>query len=352
MPTSIASPTTSPSLPAAIWYTRCPVPTPLGIAVQLGLFHDEFAPDGLELRSLQETSNPAEQASHYDHSLPDSFRQGGNIPAIWARARGRDTRVIGLSWTDEFQGVIALPESGLRSARDLRGRRVGLPKRDIAIDFTRAAALKGVLTALELEGLAHADVEFVDLPDLPIEDYLGARGDKPRQAAREYTNEVRALVRGQVDAIFVKGVAGLETAHQIGATVIAETGRHPDPQVRIGNGTPRTLTVDSGLLETHPDIVARFLARTVDAGRWAADHPAETQSYIGRETHSNAAWVRYAYGEDVHRNLQTNLDDASIAGLSSFKDFLFKWGFIPEDFDAKAWISHVPLEESKRHQKT
>lgn len=150
---SLSSSASNTSSPAAIWYTRCPVPTPLGIAVQLGFFHDEFSPDGLELRSLQETRNPAEQASHFDHSLPYSFRQGGNIPPIWARSKGRDTRVIGLSWTDEFQGVIALPKKGLKSARDLRGLRVGLPKRDIAIDFTRAAALKGVLTALELEGM-------------------------------------------------------------------------------------------------------------------------------------------------------------------------------------------------------
>ena len=348
---SLSSSASNTSSPAAIWYTRCPVPTPLGIAVQLGFFHDEFSPDGLELLSLQETRNPAEQASHFDHSLPYSFRQGGNIPPIWARSKGRDTRVIGLSWTDEFQGVIALPEKGLKSARDLRGLRVGLPKRDIAIDFTRAAALKGVLTALELEGMGHSEVEFVDLPDQPIEDYLGALGDKPRQAVREYTNEVRALVRGQVDAIFVKGVAGLETAHQIGATVISETGHHPDPQVRIGNGTPRTLTVDGGLLETHPDIVARFLARTVDAGRWAAAHAAQTQSYVGRETHSTSDWVRYAYGENVHEHLQTNLEEASIKGLRSFKDFLFKWGFIPQDFDSDAWISHAPLEHSRRYTK-
>lgn len=158
-------------------------------------------------------------------------------------------------------------------------------------------------------------------------------------------------MRGQVDAIFVKGVAGLETAHQIGATVISETGHHPDPQVRIGNGTPRTLTVDGGLLETHPDIVARFLARTVDAGRWAAAHAAQTQSYVGRETHSTSDWVRYAYGENVHEHLQTNLEEASIKGLRSFKDFLFKWGFIPQDFDSDAWISHAPLEHSRRYTK-
>ena len=38
-----------------LWYTRCPVPTPLGLAVQLGWFKDEFGPEGIVLNSLQES---------------------------------------------------------------------------------------------------------------------------------------------------------------------------------------------------------------------------------------------------------------------------------------------------------
>jgi len=38
----------------AIWYTRCPVPTPLGLAAQLGWFNQEFAPDGIVIKTLQE----------------------------------------------------------------------------------------------------------------------------------------------------------------------------------------------------------------------------------------------------------------------------------------------------------
>ncbi|HXZ09102.1 MAG TPA: ABC transporter substrate-binding protein, partial [Paraburkholderia sp.] len=46
--------------------------------------------------------------SHFTHSQPWSFRQGGNIPALWARSQGSDTRLIGLSWVDEFQALITL----------------------------------------------------------------------------------------------------------------------------------------------------------------------------------------------------------------------------------------------------
>ena len=69
-----------------LWYTRCPVPTPLGIAAQLGWVEDEFRADGIKVRTLQDESDPALRESHFDHKLDNSFRQGGNIPAI---GRGR-----------------------------------------------------------------------------------------------------------------------------------------------------------------------------------------------------------------------------------------------------------------------
>ena len=93
--------------------------------------------------------------------------------------------------------------------------------------------------------------------------------------------------------------------HLIDAQVVIDLGAHPDPLVRIGNGTPRTLTVDRALIDARPDLVSRFLSVVVGAGDWAARHPAETVAYIGRETRASDEWVRYAYGADVHRHLET-----------------------------------------------
>jgi ABC-type nitrate/sulfonate/bicarbonate transport system substrate-binding protein len=341
-----------------IWYTRCPVPTPLGIAVQEGWLAREFALDGITLKSLQDNVEAEVRESHFDHHLAHSFRQGGNIPAIWARARGRDTRVIGLSWTDEFQGIIALPGSGIRTPRDLAGRRLGLTRHAVSIDFKRAAALKAFETALALEGIGLQRVELVDIKDaVRVATPGGAAVAAPNPfggaGRHHYESEVAALLRGDVDAIFVKGVLGTQVLHMLAAQLVIDLGIHPDPLVRNGNGTPRTLTVDASFIEQRPDLVARFLGQVVAAGHWAAAHPREAVAYIGRETDASSEWVRYGYGASVHQRLQTSLDDSAIAGLKAFKDFLLRHGFLAADFSVNDWIDPAPLAALARlHPRT
>ena len=77
---------------------------------------------------------------------------------------------------------------------------------------------------------------------------------------------------------------------------------------------------------------------------WAASHPAETVAYIARESGSTDEWVRKAYGGDVHLHQGTDLEPASVAALSGYKDFLSKTGFIEKDFSVAAWIDPAPLE--------
>ncbi len=332
-----------------LWYTRCPVPTPLGLASQLGWFDDEFSSDQITIRTLQDNVSADQQESHFDHNLSHSFRQGGNIPAIWARSRGRETRVIGLTWTDEYQGIIALPGSKIKSIKDLRGRKLGLPVNPISIDFNRATALRSYLVALDLEGLSHKDVQFVNLPRsaVSLDDFKKTQNSYTNwpQKRQSYAAEVLALGRGDVDAIFVKGALGLETTRVLGATIVTDIGFHPDPLVRVNNGSPRTLTVDQQFLDDRPDLVKRFLRHIVRAGRWAADHPTETVAYIAQETGSTADWVRAAYGNNVHLNLKTELLEDHIDALADFKDSLLKWGFLEADFNAYSWIDHEPLAE-------
>src|ERR1700691_905678 len=146
-----------------LWYTRCPVPTGLGIALQKGWLEESFRANNTIVKSLRESNDKAVRESHFDHTLQNSVRHGGNIPAIWARSAGRDTRVLGLSWADEVQLILTLQDSGIKTPKDVRGRRVGLPKwENVQIDFSRAQAVRGLENALRLDGLEVSDVELLD----------------------------------------------------------------------------------------------------------------------------------------------------------------------------------------------
>ncbi|MFT4046976.1 MAG: hypothetical protein QM661_09800 [Solimonas sp.] len=340
---------TSPAPPPVtrLWYTRSPVPTPLGLAAQLGWFRDEFRDDGIAVFTLQRDGDARARASHYDHHLPHSFRQGGNVGAIWARARGRATRVIGLNWIDEFQAIVVMPGRGIASLRELRGGRLALPLHPgMLIDHERASSLRGFSVALELAGVAEREVEFVDVDVVHRRDGLVA--GTPLGPFAGYGDQAYALMCGHVDAIFVKGSHGAQAVAELGAEVLLDLRTHPDPLVRANHGAPRPVTVDQELLDLRPDLVARFLSRIVAAGDWAAAHPAETFGYVARETGSAEKWVRLAYGNDLHLHQRTALDEASIAALDAYKDFLYARGFVDSRFDTRAWIAASPLAEVRR----
>jgi len=332
-----------------LWYTRCGVPTPTGIAVQLGWIEEEFAPDGITLGSVLDDADPKVRESHYDHKLDHSFRQGGSIPAIWARSTGRDTRLVGLSWTEESQVILALPGSKIRSVKDLNGRRLGIATRPKdKIDFWKATTLRAYLLALETEGLGKDDIELVELPRAQSSfeaPRAGRQGFSPPIA--EQPLEATALRDGTVDVIFHKGARGAELASALGAHTVFDLWKHPATRRRANNHSPRTLTVDGALADNHPQVVARIVRRVLQAGQWAAEHPAEAIAYVARETGSAERWVKAAYGADVNQHLRTELEPASLDALSEFTTFLFAHGFLPRDFDVRAWADPRPLEAAR-----
>jgi ABC-type nitrate/sulfonate/bicarbonate transport system substrate-binding protein len=337
-----------------LWYTRCGVPTPTGIAVQLGWIEEEFARDGIKLDSVLDNADPNVRESHYDHKLDNSFRQGGSIPAIWARAAGRDTRLLGLTWTAESQLLLTLSDSKIRSVKDLKGRRLGVATRPKdKIDFWAATTLRAYQLALETEGLALKDVELVDIvreegsfERVRPGGRQGFRSDS--EPASDRSLEAAALEAGKVDVIFHKGSRGAQLADEIGARTVFDVWKHPATRGRANNHSPRTLTVDGALADNHPDVVARIVRRVLEAGQWAADHRTEAIAYVGRETNSSERWVTTAYGADVNEHLRTELEESSLDALAEFTAFLFEHRFLPQSFDVRAWADPRPLAAAKQ----
>ncbi|MEX0731777.1 MAG: ABC transporter substrate-binding protein [Aquisalimonadaceae bacterium] len=335
---------------STLWYTRCPVPTASSVAVHLGLLTREFEADGIAVRSLRASAERGVRESHFDHSQANSFREGGNTPPLWNCAKRADIVIIGLTWVDEYQAILALPESGIRTVEDLRGRRVGVPVRTSdQIDFFRGMAVRGYLSAMRTVGLGRDEVEFVEIP--VTESYLGdATVSNDGQLwsggnrARRQQADAFALIRGQVDAIYTSGAAGLQLGAFLGAHEVMEFGFHPDPEVRGGNEQPVVLSASAALVRERPDLAARYLRQVLNAAEWAESHREETIQLFANEIGTSFEWADAAYGPDVHRKLRPSLDEELVSALDVQKAFLLEHGFLPADFPLDSVIERTPLE--------
>jgi ABC-type nitrate/sulfonate/bicarbonate transport system substrate-binding protein len=335
-----------------IWYTRCPVPTAFTVAIHLGWLDEEFAKDGIAVSSLRQATDRKTRESHFSHTLEDSFRYGGNIPPIWAKSEGADTKLIGLSWIDAPHLILALPESGIRSAKDLKGKRLSLPRRtNDLIDFWRAGALRTYETALASAGLTLDDVTLVDLPvgKTFLEEDPGQtpknslfRGAGGRSALNV---DLFALVRGEVDAIFTESSFGANLKRFLDATVVYDSHDEANRLTRTNNAIPQLLSVSAGLLRDRPDLVARVLARIIEAGEWAKHNRAEVVRFTALEAGVSEEVVDQTY-PDLHLQLVTNLDPENLEAIRLRKQFLLAHGFIRSDFDLDDWADHQILADA------
>ncbi|MFJ9604933.1 ABC transporter substrate-binding protein [Kitasatospora sp. NPDC101176] len=314
------------------------MPTATGIAADQGRLAREFAADGIAVRSLQDAPPEVAVDHHYTHALTGLFREGGNVPALWARSRGEATRLIGLTWIEERQVVLVRAGSGLSGPGDLRGLRLAIPHHDIGIDFWRAMALAGFRGALGLAGLTLADAKPVDVPSPP--------------GGGQWAAELAALRDGVVDAVYVKGALAVEAARRVGAEVAVELDAAPDRRARVNNGTPRPVTVHQRLLDERPELVVRFLAVLLEAADWAAEHPAEVVRILRAETGAGAEGVAGAYAPGSHRTLHLDLSDERLDLLAQQERFLGEAGFLAAPVDVHSWADPEPLRAARELLRT
>ncbi len=334
-----------------LWFTRCPVPTATGLAYKLGWFDDEFAADGIRVDTLQQNRQLGHH--HYDHDLPALIREGGALLALAARAQGAPTRLVGLTWIDEWQTILVRPDSGITEPKHLKGKRLALPDYvQSAIDshsrgssIARGMSLHGYKGALDFAGLSLDDVQFVEVPSNRANPHLepltvSGAGD----GVRNLWTGLHYLAEGLVDAVYVKGAAAVDAARAVGAVVGIDLDLLPDRRYRVNNGTPRPITVHQSLIDDHFDVLVRFLERTLKAAEWAADHLDGVHEILQQETRGSIDAVSVAYRDSFHKSLHPSLSEERLQLLEREKNFAWLFGFQEHDFDIAEWADQRPLE--------
>jgi hypothetical protein len=105
-----------------------------------------------------------------------------------------------------------------------------------------------------------------------------------------------------VDAVYVRGPAGLEATRVAGARILVDVGAHRDPWLRAHTALLQAVTVNETLLREHPDVIAQELLQ-----RWPL-LPA-----------------------------RLSLDAQSLGALGNLKAFMWRWSFIGADFELQSW---------------
>ncbi|MBZ0123533.1 MAG: ABC transporter substrate-binding protein [Roseovarius sp.] len=336
-----------------IWYTRCPAPTAASVAIRQGWLDEEFAADGISVRSLAEAADEKLRLAHYSHDHPALFRFGGYVPPLIAQSRGADLKVIGLNWHDRVSGFFALPETGLRRGADLKGRRIALPvRRNDGVDWWRATVLAGIDQLLRSTGLEAGDVAIVPVEidrtyfaDAAVtsearQSLWGARSQFAIQ--RE---EVAALYRGEVDAVYADAVQAAVLQATTGAVPV-ELLRGYEDDSDAGFGHPCVLTVSARLLRERPDLVDRWVARLLDAQAWVRAHRSETRRIFANDTGLPEALLDQAFSPRLTDQVDVSLADNRVALLERKTDHLLRHGFLDRAFDFGAMIDRGPLDRA------
>lgn len=320
-----------------IWLVRSPIPAASSIAWSLGWLDEEFAPNGIAVEWIREDRMRLAEQNH--HAMVRSlFREGGNIPALAARALGSETRVIGLTWIDERQAIMVRPGEEIFDPQQLRGLRFALPGyvSTRGASVVRGMSLHGIKNALRLADLTLEDVQFVDVPT-PQVDF-----SEPQMMQRMWSG-LQALADGRVDAVYVKGAAAAEAAQKLGLVVGIDLDAYPSRMTRVNNGTPRPIVTHHHMIEEHFDVVVRFLLCSLRAADWAARHPAQLRHILERETFSGPAGVDAAYRDGFHRTLHPDLSPERIDMLRAQEQFLRLHGFLESAVDIDGWVDSRPL---------
>jgi NitT/TauT family transport system substrate-binding protein len=154
-------------------------------------------------------------------------------------AKGAPMRVLSTIYQSNPNEVSALKKSGIRSIKDLAGKKVGVPS-----GSSQTTMLPLFLTA---NGLKESDLSLINMPA---------------------TAMVPALLQGQVDAIL-----GSIDAYQI---QLEAQGAELNNFRFADNGVPTVSTsifASNAFIKDNPDVVKKFIAASLRGWSFALDNP-------------------------------------------------------------------------------
>lgn len=327
-------------------FSKCPVGAATEIIMRNGTLIDMIERSGGKFTLLQSMA-PENQKAHFTQETPLHFRDGGNMPPIWAQSKGDRSVLLGATRQYERVGLFVKADSPLNEVSGLKGRRIAIPVRDQAVfDFRKYTAIRGVETLLGYYGLTPYDVEYVpikcfDAPPKPIEGFTTKTRDSDF-----LTQDVLAVLDGQADAVFCNSIKAVRHADAgLMKNLIPEAEQIP--RFYVNNNSCLLITCTKDFAYEHPEIVVSYLKELFKAADWAAENKEAFLEIVSHGVYdADAAECARSFSEDVHKLRRPAMTDELLALAESQKDFLLRQGALEKDFDIFKWADDSFLKEA------
>ncbi|KVL94496.1 ABC transporter substrate-binding protein [Burkholderia stagnalis] len=222
----------------------------------------------------------------------------GDAPVIFALASGAQIKVIGANRSDPYgTAVVVRPDAPLKTAADLKGKRIGTTRGSIGHFVT--------LKALDAAGLAPDDVSFRFLP--PADTML-------------------ALASGSIDA-WATWEPYTALAETSGRARVLVSGRG------LWSGLSYLAATDAAIAAKR-DVLRDFLQRVVRAQAWSYQHADAFSAALARIIGIPQPAAKLQF--ERRRTRWLPIDAAVIAEQQRTADFYLKAGLLRQPLDVRA----------------
>ncbi|MDF1493391.1 ABC transporter substrate-binding protein [Caproiciproducens sp. CPB-2] len=316
-------------------YTICPVGNASFLSANReGFLYDAFRPLGIRPVLLQ--SLPRDRwLAHFTYQDPALFREGGNVPPIWAKSNGTEVVLLGLTMHAQKTYILTRMDSPVDYVEELRHKKLALPTRPEypVVDFFKSDAEHLFRSVLAARGVGTAEVEFVEIP--ASESEINITSDKTNHFGKA---EADALEAGKVDAIVSSGVRALRLMLTGKFKTIFELGAHPGSISTVCGEYPHILTVSKQLADENPEVVVEYLKQTILAAEWAKTNLSGTLALFSKQLHATPGEIVTALPRDFYKHLTPGFSKEGLLALEGQKKFLYDRGYIAKDFPIEKWV--------------
>lgn len=271
-----------------------------------GILEDYLEDKGIALEYVEFTYGPPMIESLAAGQIDIVFV--GNLPVFTGVSNGTDLKVIYLTLLSEngINGVIAGPDSGIETVKDLKGKNVGVP--------IGSAAHLGLELLLNEEGLTLDDINVVNI------------------TAADMTT---SLANGEIDAAALWETTLTKALLKTGGTLIATSRDVMEDQ---------TFAVSTeSFLSEHAELAEYFLAGLIQVEDYMVENPDESVAGIVEKTgDEEAAWA-YVYG----MKKADGFTDDTYETARAAKEFLKENDLIQEDYDYEAIFDQSYWDKAK-----